>query len=63
MIDLRLDTVTRPTAGMRRAMAEAEVENAFPFGARSPDDAQVVNQSHGPGSMVDRGTTITLRAF
>jgi hypothetical protein len=42
---------------------EAEVENAFPFGARSPDDAQVVNQSHGPGSMVDRGTTITLRAF
>lgn len=25
MIDLRIDTVTRPTAGMRRAMAEAEV--------------------------------------
>ena len=25
MIDLRSDTVTRPTAGMRRAMAEAEV--------------------------------------
>ena len=25
MIDLRSDTVTRPTEGMRRAMAEAEV--------------------------------------
>ena len=25
VIDLRSDTVTRPTAGMRRAMAEAEV--------------------------------------
>src|SRR5215813_15458120 len=25
MIDLRSDTVTRPTPGMRRAMAEAEV--------------------------------------
>ena len=25
MIDLRSDTVTRPTAAMRRAMAEAEV--------------------------------------
>ena len=25
MIDLRSDTVTRPTAEMRRAMAEAEV--------------------------------------
>src|SRR4029434_10893522 len=25
MIDLRSDTVTRPTAGMRRAMADAEV--------------------------------------
>jgi threonine aldolase len=25
MIDLRSDTVTRPTAAMRRAMADAEV--------------------------------------
>ena len=25
LIDLRSDTVTRPTAGMRRAMADAEV--------------------------------------
>jgi len=25
LVDLRSDTVTRPTAGMRRAMAEAEV--------------------------------------
>jgi eukaryotic-like serine/threonine-protein kinase len=51
------------TAALAALGLEAEVENAFPFGARSPDDAQVVNQSHGPGSMVDRGTTITLRAF
>jgi len=28
MIDLRSDTVTKPTAGMRRAMADAEVGNA-----------------------------------
>jgi threonine aldolase len=25
VVDLRSDTVTRPTAGMRKAMAEAEV--------------------------------------
>ena len=28
-IDLRSDTVTQPTAEMRRAMAEAEVADAF----------------------------------
>ena len=27
MIDLRSDTVTRPTAAMRKAMAEAEVDD------------------------------------
>ena len=42
---------------------QAEIENGFPFGGRPADDAQVVSQSHGPGSMVDRGTTIILRAF
>lgn len=28
MIDLRSDTVTKPTAAMRKAMAEAEVGDA-----------------------------------
>ncbi len=42
---------------------EAQVENGLPIGARPDDEAVVVQQSHGPGSQVDRGTTVTLRAF
>jgi hypothetical protein len=38
-----------------------EVERDFPFDRG--DGARVLQQSHGPGSMVDRGTTVTLRAF
>jgi serine/threonine-protein kinase len=56
-------TVADATAVLTAAGLPAEVENGFPFGGRPTDEAQVVGQSHGPGSMVDRGTTITLRAF
>jgi serine/threonine-protein kinase len=51
------------TAALAAVGLQAEVENGWPFGGRPADEAQVVGQSHGPGSMVDRGTTITLRAF
>jgi beta-lactam-binding protein with PASTA domain len=56
-------TVAEATAALSAAGLDADVENGFGFGARPADVAQVVGQSHGPGSMVDRGTTITLRAF
>jgi serine/threonine-protein kinase len=45
---------------------EAEVERALPFepGRFGRDDGgQVVGQSHGPGSLVDPDTTITLRTL
>ncbi len=42
---------------------EAQVENGLPIGGRPDDEAVVVQQSHGPGSQVDRGTVVTLRAF
>ena len=42
---------------------EAEVENGIGIGGRDEDEAVVVAQSHGPGSTVDRGTTVTLRAL
>jgi serine/threonine-protein kinase len=42
---------------------EAQVENGLPIGGRSDDEAVVVQQSHGAGSQVDRGTVVTLRAF
>ncbi len=60
MTHIVVDPVTRIEGHLR---IEAEVENGWPFGSRPSDEAQVVSQSHGPGSMVDRGTTITLRAF
>ena len=56
-------TAAEATATLAAAGLRAEVENGFPFGGRPADEAQVVSQSHGPGSMVDRGTTIILRAF
>jgi serine/threonine-protein kinase len=56
-------TVAEATAALTAAGLSAEVESGWPFGGRPADQAQVVGQSHGPGSMVDRGTTITLRAF
>jgi serine/threonine-protein kinase len=56
-------TAAEATAALAAVGLEAEVENGWPFGRRSADEAQVVSQSHGAGSMVDRGTTITLRAF
>ena len=56
-------TAAEATATLAAAGLRAEIENGFPFGGRPADEAQVVSQSHGPGSTVDRGTTITLRAF
>lgn len=56
-------TVADATAALAAQGLDVEVENGFGFGARPADRAQVVGQSHGPGSMVDRGTTVTLRAF
>ena len=56
-------TAADATAVLAAAGLQAEIENGFPFGGRPADEAQVVDQSHGAGSMVDRGTTITLRAF
>jgi serine/threonine-protein kinase len=56
-------TTAEATAVLTAAGLQAEIESGFPFGGRPADEAQVVGQSHGPGSMVDRGTTITLRAF
>ena len=56
-------TAAEATAALAAAGLQAEIENGFPFGGRPADEAQVVSQSHGPGSMVDRGTTIILRAF
>jgi serine/threonine-protein kinase len=56
-------TAAEAKATLAAAGLQAEIENGFPFGGRPADEAQVVSQSHGPGSMVDRGTTITLRAF
>ncbi|MGZ8750381.1 MAG: Stk1 family PASTA domain-containing Ser/Thr kinase [Pseudonocardia sp.] len=56
-------TAAEATAALAAAGLQAEIESGFPFGGRPADEAQVVSQSHGPGSMVDRGTTITLRAF
>ena len=56
-------TAADATAALAAAGLQAEIENGFPFGGRPADEAQVVSQSHGPGSMVDRGTTIILRAF
>jgi serine/threonine-protein kinase len=44
-----------------RAGLEVERSSVFPF--RDDDDARVVDQSAGAGSMVDRGTTVTLRAI
>ncbi|MBL8925640.1 MAG: Stk1 family PASTA domain-containing Ser/Thr kinase [Pseudonocardia sp.] len=56
-------TAAEATAALAAVGLQAEVDNGFLFGGRPADQAQVVGQSHGPGSMVDRGTTITLRAF
>jgi len=56
-------TAAEATAALAAVGLQAEVESGWPFGGRPADQAQVVGQSHGPGSMVDRGTTITLRAF
>jgi eukaryotic-like serine/threonine-protein kinase len=40
---------------------EVDIERGFPFG---PDDGgRVVSQDHGAGSVVDPGTTITLRTL
>jgi serine/threonine protein kinase/beta-lactam-binding protein with PASTA domain len=54
-------SVGEATRALSSIGLEVEVERNFPFDRG--DDAQVLQQSHGPGSMVDRGTTITLRAF
>ena len=56
-------TAAEATAALAAVGLQAEVDSGFPFGGRPADEAQVVGQSHGAGSMVDRGTTITLRAF
>ena len=48
-------TAADATAALAAAGLQAEIENGFPFGGRPADEAQVVSQSHGPGSMVDRG--------
>ena len=46
---------------LTKAGLAAERSVAFPF--RDDDDARVVDQSAGPGSLVDRGTVVTLRAL
>jgi serine/threonine-protein kinase len=46
---------------LARAGLDVERTAAFPF--RDADDARVVDQSAGPGSLVDRGTVVTLRAL
>jgi serine/threonine-protein kinase len=56
-------TAADATAALAALGLRATVERGFPFGARPADEARVVGQSHGAGSMVDRGTTITLRVF
>jgi serine/threonine-protein kinase len=56
-------TAAEATAALAAVGLQAEVDSGFPFGGRPADEAQVVGQSHGAGSMVDRGTTITLRAI
>jgi eukaryotic-like serine/threonine-protein kinase len=46
---------------LTRAGLDVERSAGFPF--RDDDDARVVDQSAGPGSLVDRGTVVTLRAL
>ena len=56
--------IGRTAAGATAALAavglSAEVQDGLPFGGRPADQAQVIRQSHGAGSLVDRGTTVTL---
>ena len=53
-VDLRSDTVTRPTAGMRRAMAEAEVGDDQGQPQRQRLDPRLVtDQPHGGGDGAD----------
>jgi eukaryotic-like serine/threonine-protein kinase len=56
-------TAADATAALAALGLKAEVENGFPFGGRPADEAQVIRQSHGAGSLVDPGTTITLRTI
>lgn len=56
-------TVTEAKALLAAVGLEADVENGFGFGGRPEDEAQVLRQSHGAGSLVDRGTTVVLRAL
>ena len=56
-------TVADAQARLAAIGLEADVEYGLPIGARPPELSVVVGQSHGPGSMVDRGTTITLSAL
>jgi serine/threonine-protein kinase len=56
-------TVTDARAALGAVGLSADVENGFPFGGRPEREAQVVQQSHGAGSLVDRGTTVVLRAL
>ena len=43
---------------LREAGLRAEIREGFRL--RDEDEAVVVRQSHGAGSLVDRGTTVTL---
>ena len=40
---------------------EADVERGLPFGLDGGD--RVISQSHGAGSLVDPGTTVTVRTL
>jgi serine/threonine-protein kinase len=56
-------TVSDARAALAAAGLRADVEDVLPIGARPPDQAQVVAQDHGAGSLVDRGTVVVLRAL
>jgi beta-lactam-binding protein with PASTA domain len=50
--------VPEATAELSAVGLQADVQSGLPFDRG--DDARVVGQSHGAGSLVDRGTTVTL---
>jgi serine/threonine-protein kinase len=58
-------TVTDATAALTALGLEVDIDRALPFtrGPFGPDDGdgRVISQDHGAGSLVDPGTTITLR--
>jgi eukaryotic-like serine/threonine-protein kinase len=58
-------SVRAATATLTSLGLEVDVERTLPFdrGPFGSDDGRVVSQDHGAGSLVDPGTTITLRVL